>query len=576
MTEEAPQPSPWSRFLALAFSYYRGPTALVAWGVTLGLMVLTVAQVFVTLEINRFMRMLFDAFEAKALEQLPALTLRFAVILLATLTVTALHLTVKRAWQLSWRRFLTDTFLNHWLERGHYHRLRHLPDAADNPDARIAEDARIATEVTVTLFHSLLYSLLSLALFADVLWKITAELDYGPPGLMILLAFLYAGVGSLIGWLLGWPLTRATHQLQSKEADFRYALARVREKSEAIAIAHGDDREKGVTQQLFAELARAWHRQTRGYLGIVTFSTAYGTLLPVFPLLVLAAPYITGAITLGLLIQAAQAFERLTSALSWPVDNQGEIARCRASLERLAHLWVNLEALDARDAVCPLDAPCVTANGTTALKIDRLTLATPNGQTLLADFSAECARGSITLWEVSEEAKVPLLKAIAGLWSWGSGLITIPEGEQVAILPLRPYLPEGTLLAALTYPEPPTSERRAAVEEMLRPMGLDSFVARLDEHQDWNRTLPPSRQRQLALVRLLLGHSAWWVIECDHWPDPIVSRAVALARSAGAPPPGVAIVTSHTVPPSAPHEPPLRPALPVPAEGRAARQSSDG
>jgi putative ATP-binding cassette transporter len=66
----------------------------------------------------------------------------------------------------------------------------------------------------------------------------------------------------------------------------------------------------------------------------VSFSTGYGTLLPVFPILIAAPRFIAGTLTLGMLMQAAQAFQRLTSALSWPVDSLGELARCRASAER--------------------------------------------------------------------------------------------------------------------------------------------------------------------------------------------------------------------------------------------------
>ncbi|WP_217125310.1 ABC transporter ATP-binding protein/permease [Hydrogenophilus thiooxidans] len=568
--------SQWRILLALFFAFYRGPTAWRAWSVTAGLTLLTVLQVLLAVAINRFLRTLFDAFEARALEQLPQLTGHFALLLTAVVAVTGAHLWVKRVWQLAWRQFLTERFLAHWLEKGHYHRLRHLTNAADNPDARIAEDARIATEVAIELFHSLLYSMLSIALFAEILWRITLDLDYGPPGLMILLALLYAGIGSLIGWYLGLPLSRATHRLQTAEADFRFALAHVREKSEAIAIAQGERHERNLVARLFASLAQAWRAQTRGYFGIVAFSTAYGTLLPVFPLLVLASPYITGAITLGLLMQAAQAFERLTNALSWPINNQGEIARCRASIERLTQLWENLEQLDAQDQLCPLDAPCVSATTVTALTVEHLTLTTLNGQNLLADFSATAPPHALTIWALPEEGKLPLLKSLAGLWSWGSGRILYPEGATIAIVPLRPYLPEGTLLAALTYPNDPTPRAREALEAALVDLHLEPFRSRLDQREDWNRTLPPLKQRQLALVRLVLSDATWWVIECDHWPDPLVLEAIAYACRTRAQPPSVVIVTAHDTT-SSPHSSATAPQPTNHADQpRSHAQSSDG
>lgn len=535
----------WRELLTLFFGYYRHrPTAPLAWGWTAALVLLTVAQVRMALEINRFLRALFDAFEARALEAVEPLTWRFLLILVTLLAVSAVHLWVKRRWQRSWRAYVTDVLLAHWLERGHYHRLRHLPDPVDNPDARIAEDVRIATEVGIQLFHSLLYSLLSITLFADILFAITRELDYGPPGLMVWLALGYASVGSLLGWLLGWPLARATNRLQSREADFRFALARVREKSEAIALAQGETYERSRTARLFAGVTHAWHRQTWGYLGIVTFSTGYGTLMPVFPLIVLAPPYITGAISLGLLMQAVQAFERLTSALSWAIDNQGEIARCRASLERLALLWTNLCALDERDGYCPLDEVCVTDYDEEVLAVDHLTLTTPKGIVLLSDFSGACRRGEQVTWQVPESGVMPLLKAIAGLWPWGSGHIRIPTGERVAILPARPYLPEGTLTAALTYPAPPTEERRARLIALMEAFGTAPFAVRLDDREDWNRTLPLAKQRQLALVRLLVEPAPWCVIEVDAAHDAQLVELLTRFCARHAPTMGVVLVVS--------------------------------
>jgi len=536
-TSRAPRWLEWRPFLALLFAYYRrGPTAVAAWVLTLTLILLTVGQVQMALEVNRFLRALFDALEARALEQIEPLGLRFLLILTALLAITAAHLWIKRRWQLSWRAFLTDAFLTHWLERGHYHRLRHLPEHADNPDARIAEDIRIATEVAIQLFHSLLYSLLSIALFADILFHLTTSFADLPPGMMVWLALAYAGLGSILGWLLGWPLARATNQLQSREADFRFALGRVREKSEAIALAQGERFERRRAADLFGRLARAWSSQTWGYLGLVTFSTAYNTLMPVFPLLVLASPFMTGAITLGLLMQAAQAFERLTAALSWAIDNQGEIARCRASLERLALLWANLQTLEERDHYCPLDEVCVTENEEERLVIDHLTLATPKGAVLLTDFSASCGRGETATWHVPEGGVMPLLKAIAGLWPWGSGHIRLPAGKQVAILPARPFLPEGSLAAALTYPdlEPVTPERRAQLVALLNELALAPFADRLGDQEDWNRTLPLARQRQMALVRLLINPAPWWVVEIDPAHDgPLMAQLSGYAARHG-------------------------------------------
>ena len=42
--------------------------------------------------------------------------------------------------QIRWRRWLTSSYLDHWLAGANHYRMQLLGDAADNPDQRIAED----------------------------------------------------------------------------------------------------------------------------------------------------------------------------------------------------------------------------------------------------------------------------------------------------------------------------------------------------------------------------------------------------------------------------------------------------
>ncbi|CUB07584.1 MULTISPECIES: ABC transporter ATP-binding protein/permease [Tepidiphilus] len=527
----APNPTtpPLLPFLLLGLRYYRRPRA---WGGALVLVALTLAMVGLALWTNHWQRALFDALERRDLVELPALIATFLTILLLSVAVTGVHLLVKRGWQLGWRRFLTEQLLESWLARGHHHRLRHLPGAHDNPDARIAEDVRIATEVAVELFHSLLYSLASIVLFVDVLWVVGATPHESPPGTMVWLALAYAGIGTITGVLLGRPLTRATDQQQSREADFRYGLSHIRDKSEAIALAQGEASERRLTRERFDALARTWWKQSLGYLGLVSFSTAYGTLLPVFPILVLAPHYIAGTLTLGMLMQAAQAFERLTNALSWPIHSMGDIARCHASIERAAALYQDLTELEAIERLCLPGQICRSVGPAGQLAIERLTLTLPNGHPVLENFSLTLTRGETVQLVGDPNTGIALLKAIAGVWSWGQGNIILPDGETLAFVPQRPFLPEGPLIAALTYPRDPAEVERKRVIDTLHAVGADALIERLDEHDDWNRTLTAPVQQRLALARTLLERPAWVFYEApaDALPAPGKFDPVALLR----------------------------------------------
>ena len=182
---------------------------------------------------------------------------------------------------------------------------------------------------------------------------------------MVPLAFAYAALGSTLGWMIGRPLVRTTNALQTAEATFRFGLSRARENTEAIALMHGEPMERAGSSARFGQIVREWNRQSLAYMGLVSFGTGYGALLPVFPILIAAPQYIRGAMSLGVLMQAAQAFQRLTSALSWPVDNIGEIARCRASADRVLSLYEDMQQLDADCAGAATPAHHPGAIGTT-------------------------------------------------------------------------------------------------------------------------------------------------------------------------------------------------------------------
>ncbi len=320
-------------------------------GAALLLFLLTLAQVGLAVWLNYWNRALFDALEQRAASGVLVQIAVFALIFLLSIAVTAAHLMVKRALQLDWRAWLTERLVGRWLEDGRHYRLQFSVGRHDNPDQRIAEDIRIATESAIALAHTLVFSVLTLVVFIDILWTVSGSIvlpgtDVRVPGYLVPLAFLYAGLGSVLGWMFGRPLMRTTNDLQTAEATFRFGLSRAREHTEAIALMHGEPLERVWSARRFSHVIRDWDRQSWAYLGLVSFSTGYGTLLPVFPILVAAPQYISGAMTLGVLMQAAQAFQRLTSALSWPVDSIGEIARCRASADRVLSLYADLQRLD--------------------------------------------------------------------------------------------------------------------------------------------------------------------------------------------------------------------------------------
>lgn len=508
------------QFRMLVAPYWSSDRKWIVRGQVTLLVLLTMGQVALAIWISYWHRELFDALEARSLSDLLRQALIFLLIFGLTMLVTAVHMYVKRWVQLDWRRWMTARLLDGWLAHAHLYRLHYSDGDHDNPDGRIAEDVRIATEMAITLAHSLLFSLLILGTFIDILLEVSGTATVpgttlAVPGYLVVMAFIYAGVGTVLGLMLGRPLIRTTNRLQAVEANFRYGLARAREHSEAIALMHGERYERRGADRLFAEVGRGWNLQTVAYLGIVSFSTGYGTLLPVFPILIAAPQYIAGAMSLGLLMQAAQAFQRLTSALSWPVDNLGDLARCRASIDRIVALYQDMEALEQRGwsnhsggehiQLCHSHHP--------ELSIRKLRLTTPSGQLLLEDFDLHVRRGERILITGDPGVSISLFKAVAGLWPWGQGEISLPEGRDMMFLPQRPFLPEGTLRSVLSYPHDADHYSAACLHRSLECAGIAWLAPRLDDSEDWGRSLPLRAQQRLGMARLFLQQPGWVFIE---------------------------------------------------------------
>jgi putative ATP-binding cassette transporter len=485
---------------------------------TLLLFLLTVAQVGLTAWSNYWHRALFDALEQHSVQGVILQVAIFALIFTVTIAVTAAHLIVKRWLQIDWRSWLTGQLIDKWMDEGRHYRLLFTPGEHDNPDQRIAEDIRIATEVAINLAHSLIFSVMIMGLFIDILWQVSGSIavpgtNAQVPGYMVPLAFLYAALGSAIGWMLGRPLVRATNILQTAEATFRFGLSRARENTETIALIRGEPYERSSSLSRFRQVIQAWDRQSLAFMGLVSFSTAYGVLLPVFPILVAAPQYISGAMSLGILMQAAQAFQRLTSALSWPVDNIGEIARCRASAERVMALHEAIRRLDANAQTPGISQISISRSERSRLVIEDLCIAEPSGRLLLEHFHANIRRGERVLITGDSVVTSTLFKAIGGLWPWGSGRIWLPGSGNMLFVSQQTFLPEGVLRDSICYPHPPDAFPTATIRHALECAGLAWLAPRLEEWDNWEQVLAQRAQQRVGIARILLQQPTWVFME---------------------------------------------------------------
>ncbi len=169
----------------------------------------------------------------------------------------AVYATYLNQWlQIRWRRWLTRRFLDEWLADRAYYRISLAGDRAaigtDNPDQRIAEDLRDFVATTLSLGVDFLSNIVSFASFVGILWGLSGEMTLWGitiPGYMVWVALVYAVLGTWLTHLVGRPLIALRFRQQRVEADFRYALVRLRENIEGVALYGGEAEEKGNLRQ---------------------------------------------------------------------------------------------------------------------------------------------------------------------------------------------------------------------------------------------------------------------------------------------------------------------------------------
>jgi len=511
-----PPPSFIRRFIGLAGPYWESSEKWKVRGLAALLLALTVTQVVIPILINLWSAELFDALEQKSMDRFFVQIGEIVLILIASMTVNATHLQIKRRLQLSWRRWLTRRLQDNWMATGHHYQLMHIPGDHDNPDGRIAEDIRNTTETAIDLAHSLVYCVLLLASFVQILWALSGDLvvtisgsEISIPGHMVWVALFYASAASALALWVGQPLVHATDRRQTAEANFRFGLVRARENSEAIALLHGEVGERRRFSELFRGIEGAWNRQTRGLTRLFIFTAGYSVLSTAFPVLIAAPRYIFGMISLGQLMQTAQAFQQLSSALSWPVDNMQRMAEWRASVERVLALHDALFALK-EDTSRP-DAHTIVVQKSTmpTLCFHDLTIANADGAVVIDSFSAEIIAGEHVLIGGDPGAAVKLFKVVAGLWPWGKGTVGLPCDAALFFMPQRPYMPIGTLRSVLAYPSATECFSDESLRAALERAGLGHLGDRLDESDVWEQLLTAGEQQRLGFARLLLHRPRW-------------------------------------------------------------------
>lgn len=499
----------FQQFWTIAKSYWQGDEKWRARGMLLGVVLFLLAYTGLSVVLNNRRGALISSLSSHDEPRFWQTVFIFIGVLVIYAPLLAGYGYLRDRLSLQWRRWLTDRFLNNYFGNRAYYNLNASDIDIDNPDQRIAEDVRSFTQESLAFLLVLVESVLAVIAFSGVLWGISKPL--------VIFLILYALVGTIVTTVVfGRPLVRLNFEQLKKEADFRFSLVRIRENAESIAFYRGEAQEADQVKHRFLEIFNNVQRLLIWELNLNILTNAYEFIPFILPALVVAPAIFAGEMEVGKVTEAQGAFVRVFFSLNVVVARFQALTTFGAGINRLYSFAAFLEATPDSS-----EQPIIQTVEANRLAVEHLTLTTPNRQrVLIEDLSIELpAKQGLLVMGPSGCGKSSLLRAIAGLWSAGSGSIVRPPAAQILFLPQRPYMVLGTLRSQLLYPNlqhPQGAIDDAQLKQVLGQVNLadlDERFGGFDAEQDWADVLSLGEQQRLTFARLLLSQPQYAILD---------------------------------------------------------------
>jgi vitamin B12/bleomycin/antimicrobial peptide transport system ATP-binding/permease protein len=465
----------------------------------------------------------------------------FLPVVVALVAAYTIEYVVTSTFVIRWRRWLTAHYTGRWMSHGTHYKMLLAGSPTDNPDQRISEDiyafidGRGAGTGIYGYSITALQNLTSLVSYAIVLWSLSTGftlpgLAIVIPGILFWVALAYTGAGTLLTHWIGRSLVGLYFTQQRFEANFRFGLARAREYSEQIALLRGEENETNASNGKFGDIFDNYMRIVTVRKRLLAFTRFYFQASVFIPYVVAAPFYFLGKISLGALNQVGAAFNSVNESMNFFVTYYVGLADFKATLNRLT----SFDDAIARAQAMGTKSPRIDFSPSPAQdrQIERLSLSLPDGRPLAhVENLTFAAHDPALVVGPSGSGKSTLFRAIAGIWPFGDGRIAEPKAS-LMLLPQRPYIPIGSLRAAIAYPAAVDKFTEDAMRGVLAAAGLGALVDHLDETDNWQMRLSGGEQQRLAIARALLAAPDWLFLDeatsaLDELSEAQIYRAIA-------------------------------------------------
>lgn len=487
--------------------------AYIFFAVAMGMTVLLVAFEVV---FNYWYNYFYDALQNYNQQLAMKLLVAFVGIAAVYIFLAVYRFYIAQLFGLRWRKWLTQEFLSRWLENKSYYNLETFDEKTDNPEQRIQEDIASVVSYSIQLSIGLVGAVATFFAFVSILWSLSGPLvlslgSWGVlrlPGYLVWVSLLYAFVGSYFTIKLGSPLVPLNFEQQRREATFRFAATDLRAHAEHVALYDGEQHQKGTLNRLFQLVIDNWYLILIRQKKLLWFTSAYGQTAVILPLLVALPNYFDRVFMLGGLMQTMRAFGSVQDSVSFLVNSYTQIAEWQAVGQRLTTFVNHMNGVDEKAA--SINQVKRVEQPENAIIASHMNLSLPDGKVLMENINETFIHGRHYLLQGdSGLGKSTFVKALAGIWPYANGEVTLPSKQHIMYLSQKAYMPIGSLAEAILFPDEDNKALRPAIKEVLSKCHLDHLIPKLDDVATWSEKLSPGEQQRVAFARVLLHKPDW-------------------------------------------------------------------